>query len=48
VAGKLLALVYLRVLYSTERVVSGWETVSFGVLRGAVQCREYSEWLEYC
>jgi hypothetical protein len=45
VAGKLLALVYLRVLYSAESVVSGWDTVSFGVLTGVVQYRKYSEWL---
>jgi hypothetical protein len=48
VAGKMLVLVYLRVLYSTESVVSGWDTVSFDVHTGAVQYRECCVWLGNC
>jgi hypothetical protein len=48
VAGILLVFVYLRVLYSTESVVNGLDTVSFDVFTGAVQYREDCEWLGYC
>jgi hypothetical protein len=44
-AGKLLAIYVLKGFYSVETIVSGWETGSFGVLTGAVQCRECCGWL---
>jgi hypothetical protein len=43
VAGHLKCFGVLTVQYSTESVVSGWKTVSFGVLTGAVQCRDCCE-----